>query len=273
MTLLLKSDLFKLKRSLSFKVCLIVAFALGITMAVLYYFAWNAMQDKLEETARMIAEMGDYGNTIKDALALMPQNDLWSYVNISLSDLNVLYITAVVVGVFVGSEYSMGTLRNPITRGFSRTKMYFSKLIVTSIASMAVIGLYTLGGTLAGMIMFGFSASVTAGEMLLTILCYFLLFLAVNSFYLMVVALTKKTGYSIAFSLIIPMLIMSLARVIKIGYADFDRISRLWVFDTIVSTQELVKSSEVYIPIIAAVVYFVLFTVLGLLLFRRQEIK
>jgi len=273
MTLLLRSDLYKLKKSLSFRVCLIISFVLGIVMSILYYYAWQQLNQNIEETTKMIASLGDYGQTVQAALELMPKNDLWSYVNISLSDLNVLYISAVVVSIFVGSEYSMGTLRNPLTRGHSRTKIYLSKLIVTTLASLAVIGLYTAGGTVSGCIMFGFSSSVSAGDILLTLLCYLLLFLAVVSFYVMVAVLTKKTGYAIAFSMIVPMLISSLASVIKIGYADFDKISRLWLFDTVISTQKLVQSSEAYIPMIAAAVYFALFTALGMLMLRKQEVK
>lgn len=273
MTLLLRSDFLKLRRSLSFKVCLIVSFALGILMSVLYYYAWKSLNENIEATAELISSLGDYGATVSEALQLMPKADLWSYVNISLSDLNVLYITAVVVSIFVGSEYSMGTLKNPLTRGHSRSQIYFSKLIVTSLASLAVIGLYAAGGALAGCVMFGFSSSVSAGEILLTLLCYFLLFLAVSSFYVMVSAVTKKTGYAIAFSMIVPMLIMSLSRVIQIGYKDFEKVSRLWLFDTVVNTQQLVQSSEFYIPIAAALIYFSLFTCLGLFVFRRQEIK
>ncbi len=273
MNALFKADLYKLRNSRSFRVCIIVSFVLGIVMAVLYYYAWKSLAENIESTKSLILSMGDYGDTVSEALDLIPKNNLWSYINISLSDQNVLYLAAIVISIFVGSEYSMGTLRNSVSRGFSRTQIYFSKLLTAMIAALAVIILYVLGGAIPGCIMFGFSASVSAGEIIVSVLGYFVLFIAATSFYAMICTITKKTGYAIAFSLIVPLLITSLDRVIRIGYKDFGKISRFWLFETITDTQQLIQSSETYIIFIVAAVYIALCTVMGIVIFRRQEIK
>ncbi len=64
-------------------------------------------------------------------------------------------IIAVVIGVFIGSDYSFGTIRNKHIMGHSRVAMYFSNLIISvtaaeimHIAYMAVI----IGASAAGII-------------------------------------------------------------------------------------------------------------------------
>ncbi|MCH5349762.1 MAG: ABC transporter permease subunit [Oscillospiraceae bacterium] len=45
-------------------------------------------------------------------------------------------VIAVVLGIFIGTDYSHGTIRNKISVGHSRMKMYFSNLIVCTAASL-----------------------------------------------------------------------------------------------------------------------------------------
>lgn len=47
----------------------------------------------------------------------------------------IIFVIAVFIGIFVGTEYSDGTVRNKIVSGHSRTAIYFSKLIVCTVFS------------------------------------------------------------------------------------------------------------------------------------------
>ena len=285
-----RSDLFKLRKIRSFRVCLIVAFVLGLLMSVLYYIAWQELNKTMEETLMYIESLGDYSKVVMEAMDVLPSDNLWSYVNVSLCDLNVLYIAAVVIGIFVGSEYSMGTIRNALTRGFSRNGVYFSKLTCAVIAMFLTVLSYTLGSFLSGCIMFGFTSSVPAGQMLLCIALYALLFMAVASFYSMLAVITKlfmavasfysmlavitkKTGYAIALAMLIPILVTALINIIKIGNQDFGNVSRFWIFETITNTQKLVLSGEGYIPAISGAIYLTLSSTIGLVVFRKQSIS
>lgn len=48
----------------------------------------------------------------------------------------VMFVIAVFVGIFVGTEYSNGTVRNKVVSGHSRAAIYFSKFIVCCVFSI-----------------------------------------------------------------------------------------------------------------------------------------
>lgn len=268
-----RADIYKLRKSRSVRVCLIVSFFLGVLMSIMYYVAWQEMTKTIEETQKMIEGMGDYSGIVMEAMDILPSDDLWSYINVSLCDLNVLYIAAVAIGIFVGSEYSMGTMRNPLTRGFSRNSVFFSKLISSVIVMVLTAFVYAVGSAVPGMILFGFSAKLSAGNILLCLALYLLLFIAAASFYTMLAVVTKRTGYAIALAIIIPIVVTAIVNVIKIGNHDFGNISRFWLFETITNTQKLVKNGEAFVPAISGAVYLTLSTVIGYGVFRKQSIS
>lgn len=270
---LLKADFLKLWRSRSFRVGLVFSLLLGAVMEILYYYAWQSLNANMEQTKEMINNMGAYANTVTEALAMLPKTNLWEYVNIALSDLNVLFIAAVMVSIFVGSEYTMGTLKNAVSRGYSRSMLYGSKLMVSAAATVWVVLVYVLGGLVPGMVMFGFSGELSAGTILLILAAYLVQFLAAVSFYMMLTVLCRRTGYAVAFSMIVPLLMSALINVVKIGNKDFDRAARFWLFECIGQTQTLCTEGSAFLPFAVALIYLVLCTAVGLLVFRRQEIK
>ena len=268
-----RADLYKIRKSRSVRVCLIVSFILGILMSIMYHIAWQELNRTMEETRMMIEGMGDYSGIVMEAIDILPSDDLWSYINISMCDLNVLYIAAVVIGIFVGSEYSMGTIRNSLTRGFSRSSVFFSKLISAAIIMVITVFVYVVGSAVPGVALFGFSAKISAGDILLCLALYLLLFLAAAAFYTMLAVMSRKTGYAIALAIIIPIVVAAIINVIKIGNQDFGNISRFWLFETITNTQKLVKSGEAYIPAVSGAVYLTLSAAAGLFVFRKQSVS
>ena len=128
MTALMKADGYKLRKSRSLKVCLLVAFVLGILMAVLYHIAWSMIGNNIETTRSMMMMFGSDEKTINEMLMIIPDENMWAYISTALADTNVLYIAAIVISIFVGSEYSMGTIKNSVSRGYSRSSIYVSKL-------------------------------------------------------------------------------------------------------------------------------------------------
>ena len=272
MTRLLRSDLFKLRKSKSFWVCMTVAFFLGILMTILYYAAYQSIGANIEATKKMVEGMGAYAETINEALEILPDTNLWAYINVSLCDLNVMYLAAIIIGIFVGSEYNMGTIRNAVSRGYSRQSIIFSKLCVSTVSMLLIVTAYVIGGAVPGVIMFGFSSSVSIGNILLVLLCYLILFIAASSFYVMMTTMAKKTGYAIALSMIVPMVILSAAKVIEIGYRDFSNVTRFWIFQTITETQKLCLSGRCWIPMVVGAVYFLICSSISLLIIRHQEL-
>ncbi len=58
--------------------------------------------------------------------------------------LYIMFAVAVFIGIFVGTEYSDGTIRNKIATGHTRSSIYISKLIVCAAADVMMHVLYIL---------------------------------------------------------------------------------------------------------------------------------
>ncbi len=273
MTTLIKADRYKLRKSRSLKVCLIVAFGLGILMAVLYHMAWKTLGDNLEATRSMMTAFGSDEKTVDEMLSIIPEENLWAYITTALADTNVLYIAAIVISIFVGSEYSMGTIKNAVARGYARPAIYGSKLLLSMLAMLLVVVAYVLGGGTVGVVLYGFSAKAAVGQMFLQMAAYLVEYIAVCGLYVMIAVLLKSTGHAIAFSLVMPMLVSSVLQIVVMAYSNNDLISRLWLFQTVTATQQLCQYGNAHVPFLSAAVYFTVTLVIGLFVFHRQEIK
>lgn len=67
----------------------------------------------------------------------------------------VFFYSAVLIGFFVGTEYSNRTLRNKLVIGHSRTAAYFANLIVCASALIIIHTVYVLTTLLVGFLIFG----------------------------------------------------------------------------------------------------------------------
>lgn len=270
---LIKSDFMKLKKSRSLIICCIVAVCLGAVMALLYVNAWNTMGENIENARELMMQMGIDGETIDSAFSVLPEPYFWSYANIMLSDGSIPTFAAICAGVFIASEYSMGTIKNTISRGFSRTKIYVSKLMVSCV-TIIILGIAYVVGTMAVCAIFVRGGSeISAVQMLLSVLSYIFLFAAMASVYLMIAVIMKKTGVAIAVSIVIPAVISSVITIITYSNNEFSQVAKYWLFNTPSFVEKMCIDGQAYIPLLISVFYFAVSTAVGLTVFKRQEIK
>ena len=270
---LFRSDLRKLKKSSTMWVCTAVAFAFGIVMAVLYYIVWVNIGSSVQATQALMDQMGIEKETFESAIAQFPAPNLFEYANAMLCDTNVLYIGAIVVGVFVASEYSMGTIKNTIARGFTRTKVFFSKFFTSVISMIIVVVAYVFGGSLTSVFMFGFTTDTGKKRMLMVVLAYLSLYIAAASMFLMIAVIMKKTGQAIAVSIVFPIIVESVISALTIANKNFIPVSKYWLFRTFVSTEQLCLDHKSYIPFLVAAVYTGVSLITAYMVFKRQELK
>lgn len=272
---LIKSDFIKLRKSKTLIVCSIIAFCLSLLMALLLVNGWNSNGngESIEQATEMLIEMGMDEETVDMALSIMPRPYIWSYANYFLSDGVISILAAICVSVFTASEYSMGTLKNTLSRGFSRTQIYLSKLIVSCVSVLILAVVYLLGGLLVGSIFLRGISELTAVQMILCVISYLCLFLAMTSVYYMLSIIIRRTGVTIALSLVIPNIVASILTTISYSIKEVSEISQYWLFNTPSIVQKMCVSGQAYIPIIIALAYFILSTAAGLIISKRQEVK
>lgn len=152
MSRLLCADFAKLKKNRFFWLCIIGMVGFGLFMKIMEYIT---MQQYADEAPPLDSMLSVYSMVIG-------------------------FLTAAFVSLFVGTEYSDGTIRNKIIIGHSRAAIYFSNLITCSAAGFFMCFAYLLPALAAGIPLCGIKTAdfrYLAGM----ILCSFIMTLAFTS--------------------------------------------------------------------------------------------
>lgn len=116
---------------------------------------------------------------------------------------------SVFVGMFIGMEYSDGTVRNKIIAGHSRLSIYFANLIVCSAASVMMYLLSILVIALCAAAM-RWEFIIPAGRLFLVVLCSFVSVMACTAIFVLVCMLVCNRSQSLIISIFI-LVILSVA--------------------------------------------------------------
>lgn len=212
-------------------------------------------------------------------------------------------VIAIFTSLFLGVEYSDGAIRNKISIGHKRLNIYLSNLIIVSIVSLFSYILFMIVVTAIGIPLFG-KITMSIPTLLKLIGCIFATILAYSSIFTFIaMMISNKTVTSI-------ISIMLAFVMIFYSLMAFDRLSQPEYIDTLINNdgiQEIVKTknrhflkddkkklAQFSIDIIpAGQMYqlagrsvpnlkvlplyslgeFIVFTGIGILLFKKKELK
>ena len=127
MNKLLHADLVRLRKSKFFLTCIVAAFGFALFLVLLRYF-----------------EMKRYPNQGSGTDGLLTIGIVYAPI-----------IIAAFLGIFIGTEYSDGTMRNKLIVGHSRFCIYFANLITAVISSFIIFALYTITIISFGLMLIG----------------------------------------------------------------------------------------------------------------------
>ena len=176
---LLRADFFRLWRSKSFWACMVFQIVCGLFFSILIY-----VQSSIDS------------NILPD----------WNFFS-GLTFLCVL--SAFFCGLFIGTEYSDGTMRNKLVVGYRRWEIYLSHLITCTVASFLIHMGYLLPYCVVIL-----SSSLTMQADIPTILVFLLvsgmLTIALTSLYTMLVILNQNRSISTSICLVLSFLMLFL---------------------------------------------------------------
>ncbi|MDD6488349.1 MAG: ABC transporter permease subunit [Clostridia bacterium] len=265
---LIKADFKKLFKGKTLLVCSIIAVCFGALMIYIMNMSINMIESQL---GMMSSIMGGEDAILE--LSGIPQRNVWSMVNYLFTDSDVGILTAICICVFITSEYSMGTFKNSVSRGFSRTQIYISKFIVSVVSSLIIVSLFVIGGIIVAFISMPTNTDVSLWQMILMIFTYLILAVASASMYLMFAMLFRKTGVSVATSICIVVFVSSIFQVLGVFVENFSNYSRFWILNTFTIVEKSCLDGEIYIPLLIGLGYIVVTGAIGLMVFRKRDIK
>lgn len=137
-----------------------------------------------------------------------------SYLMEAISSSALSSVLAVFIPLFICEDYTSGTIRNIITRGFSRLEIFFAKLIAVLAATIVMTALCLAGAYLVGTAFWGTGDAAFGSEQIKILLCQLAVIAAYATLFYAVSSMLQKVGGSIAICLILPMaaaILLSLA--------------------------------------------------------------
>ena len=277
---ILKAEIGKLFRSRTFLICCIIAVVMSvITLASYEMMSEVYTPEVVENFNQQTATDSGVSVQVSEGLDFSFLKNLSgiSVLEMSFSGNVLTTLLAVLVSIFVCSEFSGGAIKNIASRGFSRTKIYTAKYIVCAIAGIILAMIVLITMFLGGTILWG--VGETGGDFTSNLLTFlgiqFLLNAALSGLMVFVSMAVRNTGGSIAINVCIILfasMIFSLVDLVinseKIKVADY------WIGNIIVNISSLSIPSELLEKgLIVGILTIVVTYIAGATQFKLADIK
>lgn len=189
-----------------------------------------------------------------------------------LSNLNMMPFLTVILAVNMAHKDSHeGTLKNLVSCGYSRSAIYFGKLIVT-ILSIAVLALAITVSTAVYYVVVGGPLAVNVIHLIPSFIIQCILGALFTAIFYVFATVIKNSSFAIIFSYLFYMFGAAIAGVIG-GYAHIDGLVdfELTALDTYIMKNGL--DSFALTHLVVAIVLVIVFALIGKVIFSKEEIK
>ncbi|GHU16086.1 hypothetical protein FACS1894163_04800 [Spirochaetia bacterium] len=254
---IIKSEFYKLGKSKLFYVCMLLCAVIPAIMAIAIQLGvqtrgpegMSAIVDDISGATFLAETLG---------LALLPT------------------VLAVFVSIFVSSEFHNGTMKNYVSKGFNRVQIYLSKLAVSGAAVLAIYAIHIAVALALGTALWGFdpSGGAAVSGVITMLLGEGLLLLAYTSVFVLVSMWLRSNGASVAVAICAASVLPTILMTIDFILEDVISLSSFWISGNVSALASITpESGAVLQGLIVGFCYLVGGTVLGSLLFKKQDIK
>ncbi len=192
--------------------------------------------------------------------------------------LTILLVMSAFISFFIGEEFQNGTIRNALSLGRSRTQYYLSKWMIAALLALFGVIVMTAIGMLGFSVVFGFGEVVKISHYfwfaIKSFSTLYILVLANVSIFVMISFLTKNSSIS---------LIWSFLYTIGTGFGagifqqtEHFKYVTYWFTESFLFYSDFAKNVDIAkFPemILVSLITIVLSSTLGILLFKRTDIK
>ncbi|MFT4414359.1 ABC transporter permease [Fredinandcohnia humi] len=197
---------------------------------------------------------------------------------IEKNGLTILLVMSAFISFFIGEEFQNGTIRNALSLGRIRTHYYLSKFVISALLSLVGVIVMTAIGMISFSVVFGFGDVAGISDYfsfaIKSFSTLYLLILANVSIYVMISFLSKNSGIS---------LIWSFLYTIGTGFGagifqqtkHFKYVTN-WYTESFLFYSDFARPADItQFPemIMVSLITIVLSSTLGILIFKRTDIK
>lgn len=186
-------------------------------------------------------------------------------------------VLSMVIGVFVPlfacEDYVSGTIRNIVTRGYTRLGIFSAKLIAVLFASAFMTIVCMAAGYLIGTAFWGAGDAAFDANTIKILLCQLAVMLAEASLFYAISTVLQKTGGSIAICLVLPMVLTIVLTLADTALAEKEiQLSGYWLerINGALASFD-VKSEDMKKALLTALGYFVVTSAGSFLAVMKRE--
>lgn len=134
------------------------------------------------------------------------------------------------IALYVCEDFSAGTIRNILTRGYSRFGVYMAKLVAVIIATIVMSCFCCAGAYAVGTYLWGAGDASFGGEQFRILLYQLAITLAYAAVFYAVSFMIQKTGGSIACCVVLPLAVTALLKLADTALAEQEiELSAYWL--------------------------------------------
>lgn len=217
---LIKFEFYKLVRTRSFYICV------GVAMLL---FAMSAYLNVLLKD-----QLGDLAVTMTRLSCAMT----------ALASSSISMMLGIFISLFVCEDYSSGTIRTILARGYSRFEVYTSKFIAVIAAAFVMSAAVIIFACILGIFFFSGDVVIFGKLQVRMLLTQFVCVLGMAALFYAVATMLQKTGSSIAFCVVVPMMLTLLLQLLDTALVEQEIVvSRYWI-EGLLSNISSVKASS-----------------------------
>ena len=217
-------------------------------------------------------------SAMEETLAITKANGMAAPFVMAGASANLIYFLIPLIIFSAGIEFSSGAVKNAISRGMSRTKYYFAKLIPALFFAVIIQVFNLIIPTVIATIRHGFGGRFT-GEWVVDVLKVYgaqtLIMFAITCVGAFIVFLTRKTSATIGLFigfLLVPTLILSLLAMISSKLENLINYDLGVNMNLMANLSELPNGDIVRMFVLCAI-YIIGATLAGIAIFKKSDIK
>lgn len=276
---LLSAEFYKLRKSKAIYIGILVAAAL-----VLLLYGSLVMIDKINQgevangtVGVTVSQVGGGMGTDGASQSMMQEIGVIGVLLQMFGGHFVGIIAAVLVSIFVIREFSTGTIKNLVGKGYSRSTIFFAKMIPVIVLMLVFETVVAAVTICMGIPFMGWELfSATVWEDVVVYVGLQLMFGAVIAIiYMLAGELTRNLAAGISVSIGVLLFSTTLTAGLDLVFHGMEvKPSEYWILDLVSSCPVADFPAEFMVRgVLVSIVWFLIATVLGILHFRKADVK
>ena len=263
---LLKSDFYKLKKSRAFWIFVALSVIAGAVAVVAFH---TELQHDLA-----INNPGDhdYAQALETSKLVSAVWGLDQFLSMNFNTL----IVGVFISIFVTSEFVYGTMKNALSRGADRAKVFCSKLAACGAAAVLMQVLFIAGLLAAGTAVWGFDLHhiSAAGSLVRVLLSQILVILSFTVLFTSIAAAIRSNGGSIATNIICATMISTFFNALNVFFNYKVVVNDYWIGGVVSKLATFIPApGDVLHGILVVLAWGAASLLVGTALFKKMDVK